>query len=107
MTLIQPNKDKNIFSILLMLSVVPLLTGVVWLIMIYNQTVNFNHSATSMKEELANVQTESADLKEKLFATLDTDNLQQVAADYQLVKDKNPQFLEIDTASQWAFASQH
>ena len=71
-----------------------LLTGAATLIVFYNQTVDARHVAAAEKEEFNRLQTESAEIKEKMFVLLDNHNLETVAQGRQLVKDDRPRYFE-------------
>lgn len=105
MTIIQPNKNKNFlirFGILLSL---PLFGGVILLIMLYNQTVNFEHNFSLLDAKFKNVQAANAELKDKFFGLFVSENLEKLANDRGLVKEKNPQYIEVHP--KWEVASHY
>ena len=95
MTIIQPNKHKDIKKLSTSLGI--LLVGVVsmW-VFVYLETVNLKHDMANAKNRLDNIKVENADLKDKYYGLVDADNLEKLAMEHGLVKDKNPQ---------WAFVS--
>jgi hypothetical protein len=68
--------------------------------------VNARHGTSDLKGEYQNIQTESAELKDKIFSLLDTENLENFAQGRALVQEKNPQYLEVAHDQKWVFASQ-
>ncbi|MEK7076921.1 MAG: hypothetical protein AAB967_01680 [Patescibacteria group bacterium] len=103
MTDLAPQPHNRILNILLMVSGTALVAGAVWLAVLYNQNVNAAHAISGFKEEIQNSKTETAEVKERIFALFRTENLEQLAEERSLVKEKNPQYLR--TAPQWASAS--
>ena len=95
MTIIQPNKHKDIKRLSILLGI--LLVGALsmW-VFVYIETVNLNHNIAKAKNDIENIKVENADLKDRYYGLVDADNLEKLAAERGLVKDKNPQ---------WAFAS--
>ena len=88
---------------MLALLVCGVLGSAVFLIVLYNDTVSFQHGAAQMKAEIKAAETVRAELKEKTFALFDTGHIAQFAEERHLVADRAPQYLEIST--QWALAS--
>ena len=95
MTIIQPNKHRDIKRLSVSLGV--LLVGALsMLVFVYIETVNLNHNITDAKNRLESIKVDNADLKDEYYGLVDADNLEELAAERGLVKDKNPQ---------WAFVS--
>lgn len=86
-----------------MMLVFALIISVFWLIVVYNRVVNFEHGISAVKSELKSVQAENVELKEKIFGLFDEKNVSRL--DVGLVKDKNPEYLEV--APRWSFASHY
>jgi hypothetical protein len=104
MTYIQPNKNHSTLNILLIFLGIGFFLGAVWLVILYNNSVNFSHGLSEMKSEFQEVQTVNVELKEKIFSVLDSLNSKSIAASHNLVQEKKPQYLEINT--QWSYASE-
>lgn len=63
-------------------------------IFLYNQLVNLRHEITSQENNLQKAEVLSAELKNNLYAMVDTKNLQNLAAENGLVIDKTPQYVK-------------
>lgn len=74
------------------------------LVVLYNRTVNFEHGLAEVRSGLKEVQAQNVELREQIFGLFDASNFEGVLSD-NLIKDKNPEYLEIST--KWSFASQH
>lgn len=103
MTFIQPNKNKSILNLIIGLLSVSLLTGVFFLVVFYNNTVNINHNIASAKAELDEIAAKNTNLNNMMMSLLGSDQLSLSAKTNNLIEDKNPQYLTID--SQWPIAS--
>lgn len=113
MTLIRPRNNTFPFALVALFAAIPILAAATWLIISYNNVVDLRHGAQSMKNDLKNLQTMTADLREKEFALLDTRALDALAARNSLVRESNPRYLEVSRAGknspgpQWAAALQY
>src|SRR3989344_1139582 len=96
MTIIQPNKHKDIKKLSISLGILLVSMLSLW-VFVYLETVNLNHNIVNAKSRLESIKVENADLKDKYYGLVDADNLEKLAIERGLVKDKNPQ---------WAFESQ-
>ena len=105
MTLIQPHQQKNIYFALTMALFLMLFTGVVWLIFLYNQSVNFRHGAANAKSEIQKLQLQSSVDRDTVFAYFQGDNAQIFASSHGLLNEKNPRYLRASNDTQWVFAS--
>jgi len=104
MTSIQPNKEKKFSWGLIALLGMPLIFGVVFLIASYNQIVNLEHEIKTSRAEVQNIQAENAESKDKIFNLLSAQNIEFLAAERKLVKEKDPEYIQ---AHKWAVASQY
>ena len=95
MTIIRPNKYKDIKRLCISLGVFLVGIILVW-VFVYLQTVNLRHDLASAKQRLEEIKVENADLKGEYYNLVDADNLELLAKERGFIKDKNPQ---------WAFAS--
>lgn len=107
MTLIQPHQQKSFFLGVIAALFVLLFTGVVWLILLYNQGVEFRHASLDFKAEVQKVETEHADAKERILSMTNSSDVAAFVAIHNLVQDKTPHYLRTYIDSQWAFASGH
>ena len=96
MTIIQPNKHQDIKRLAVSLGAVLVVLVLMWMF-VYMQTVNLRHDLANAKNHLEEIKVVNAELKDAYYNLVDADNLERLAAERGLVKDKNPQ---------WAFASQ-
>lgn len=66
----------------------------VWLVILYNSIVDFNHGISAMRVELKSAQAINAELKEKIFALLSGESLNKLTGE-RLVQEKNPEYIEV------------
>lgn len=103
MTFIKPEKLSLVNKILIALAI-PLITGAIWLVFVYNQVVSLNHEISSLKKEIEINQAATAELKEKIFEFYGSANVEQVIGQLNLVQEKNPEYFKLP--EKWVFASQ-
>jgi cell division protein FtsL len=95
MTFIKSTQDSGpINKILIALIGLLVITAVV-LIIIYNRYVNLNHELSQIGDQINKIQTENAEFKEKIFAQFDDLRLTELATERGLVKDRNPEYIEV------------
>jgi cell division protein FtsB len=104
MTLIQPNKQNILLNFILIALILLVTVSVIWLIMLYTKTVSLAHGASTMREELTQLESQNSELKGKMFALLDPGQMEALAASRGMVADRSPEYLPIITA--WVDASQ-
>lgn len=104
MTFIQPKKETNQFAKLNVFLIIPIFVGLVLLVILYNQIVSINHEISLSRKKLGNLEAQSAELKEKLFGFLSSNNMSELASSRNLVSEKNPEYF--NPQKQWAFVSQ-
>lgn len=105
MTLIQPNKKRNSFSIgFVFLAIIPIVIGTFWLIMLYNKTVDLTHLTREKKAEVERVESVSAELNNTISSLLVRTNLESLAISRGLVKESHPSYI---TPHQWELASHY
>ena len=95
MTYIRPNKDHSTLNVVLLFLGIGFFLGAVWLVVLYNNSVNFSHGLSEMKAEFQEVQAANVELREHIFSVLDTLNSKDLAAQHNLVQEKKPQYLEL------------
>ncbi len=95
MTVIQPNKNRNITRLIILLSVVVAI-AVSFNVALYATAVSLRHDIQSFEGELEKMQVRNAESKSALYDLVATERLEKFAQEQGLVKDKNPQ---------WAFVS--
>lgn len=95
MTIIQPNKTGSYTNIVLAILAGVLTVFSVWLVVLYNRSVNLNHNISDLKAQIKNTETETAELKDRIFTILDTQALSRIAETEGLVKENSPRYLEV------------
>ncbi len=108
MTFIQPNKNSSILNKILAVLIICLILGGTSLVVLYNRVVNFKHSFEDAKTTFSELQSQNADIKDKIFKLLDVNKDSLALKGHGLVEDKTPQYLEVSTKSesqQWLYAS--
>ncbi len=104
MTFIKNRKEGFSLNKFLIIGVIPLVLGVVWLIILYNQIVNLNHEVSVMRSDIKNIEASTAELKEKTFAFFNTSALESLKSDRGLVEERKPEYFDLN--AQWVIASQ-
>jgi len=64
-------------------------------IYIYNQNVQLRHEVNFQQKHAATLQLVNADQKNQLYKILDAENVELVAQQKQLVKERNPRYLTL------------
>ncbi len=103
MTIIQPDRQSVLLNRLLFALVALIIVSALSLVWLYVRLVNINHNLASARTDLVQVETQSAELKEKIFGLLSGDKLQALAQAKGLVQDKDPQYLQASPS--WSLAS--
>ncbi|MBI4086067.1 MAG: hypothetical protein HY433_02400 [Candidatus Liptonbacteria bacterium] len=98
MTLIQPSQ-KSFTHLILVFFIVILVSGAFSLIFLYNRSVNMEHSISAAQVELRKIQTARAEIQDKIFGLSSDANLQKLSKERNLVKDKNPRYLEVSQSA--------
>jgi cell division protein FtsB len=103
MTFIQPNNKKgSSLNKILAILVCLLFFGSVWLIVIYNNIVNFNHGISQMKEETEQIRAKNVEIENKILNLVSDASLKNKTG-AGLVQDKNPQYFKVN--QQWSYVS--
>ncbi len=92
MTIIQPNKNKDFIKLTITLGLISVLV-IVYGIFIYLQTVSLRHDLEVNKSNLEKLRLQNAELKNKFFQLVDSDNLEALAKARGLIQEKNPQWV--------------
>lgn len=103
MTFIKPEKIGLVNKILIALAI-PLISGAIWLVFVYNQVVSINHEISSLKKEIEVNQAATAELKGKVFSLYSSENVEKTISQLNLIQEKNPEYFKIP--EKWVFASQ-
>ena len=96
MTIIQPSATNTLLNKLLVGLISVLFIGALLLVVSYNRLVNLDHGISQANLEFKKIQTENAELKDRIFALISSQNLEQLASTRKLVKERAPRYLEVD-----------
>lgn len=94
MTFIKPNLYTDILTRVIVALVIPVIAGVVWVIIIYNQTVSLHRGAAQMDTEVKSLEAKNADFKDRIFTLFDSHHVAALAASRGLIEEKKPTYLE-------------
>ena len=81
-----------------------LVVAAIYLIILYNRFVNFEHGVSGMKLQLKRVQAQNMDFQDKIFRLIDASKLESVSSG-RLIPEKNPTYFEVN--QKWSYASRH
>ena len=99
MTIIHPHKTLPFINIIFTILAGILVVSSVWLVFLYNRSVNLDHDISGLKAQIKNTETETAELKDRIFTILDTQALSRIAETEGLVKEGNPKYLDVPQAT--------
>ena len=106
MTIIKPQSQASfVIRYMLVILVFLLIVAGVMLVFSYNRAVNWEQAVRVSIVETKRLQTENAELQDRLFSLFANARVETLAAEYGLVKDKSPRYLEVQ--SRWFLASQY
>ena len=91
MTIIKPNKKHYGRFLAIIFSLI--LIGGLFYIFEYNSFVNTRYQVKLLKQGIIEAEAANADLKNELYKIIDPSSLEKLAVNYQLVLDKNPEYL--------------
>ena len=77
--------------------------AVVWLIFLYNETVDLAHGTAAFREETRQVETRNSELKGAIFSLFDPARVSQFAGERGMVTEKSPDYAPI--YKEWVAAS--
>lgn len=97
MTIVRPNRERDLRKTILWCSIA--VSGMIAFVLLsYVNLVGLRHDLTAMHDNIETMKVENAELKNQYYQLTSNDNLERLAAEMGLVKDKNPQ---------WVLASQY
>ncbi|MBZ1348670.1 MAG: hypothetical protein KY053_00305 [Candidatus Liptonbacteria bacterium] len=96
MTVIQPSRKKTFLDTLILFFGGGVLVGLAVSVFFYAYSVTYRHEINSLGNKIADLKLSNAELNNNLFGLTDIKNLEILAQEKGLIKDKNPQ---------WEFAS--
>ena len=94
MTIVQLHNSNSKLNVLMFLLMGILAVSAVVGILLYNQMVNLRHEIVSQENNLQKAEVLGAELKNNLYAAVDTKNLQRLAVENGLVVDKAPRYVK-------------
>jgi cell division protein FtsL len=95
MTIIQPGNKKTFWDRILAGLIIASVLISFFLVSAYTRFINLNHGLAETRKAIQEVQTANAELKDKIFALFDRSRLESLAAERNLVVEKNPQYLRV------------
>ena len=94
MTIIQPAKNKNKMSFLVLLIVIFLMAG--FYIYEYNHVVGLDYQVSSLEKSIAEYQRINSEKKSQYYQLTDPARLEELAKENGLILDQQPQYLGIN-----------
>ncbi|HEY4498095.1 MAG TPA: hypothetical protein VJA63_00445 [Candidatus Paceibacterota bacterium] len=91
MTIVQPNKYRDIRRLILALGSILVATFTI-VVFDYIETVNLRHELSNRNESLEEMKVKNAELKNQFYNLVDASNLEKLAAEKGFVQDRNPQW---------------
>ena len=103
MTYIQPERiKKSILNFVLAGLILTSLVGVFWLVALYNNIVNLDHTIAAAKSELDTIGAQNTALNSQVTAALGNLSSENIAAADGLIQDNHPTYFQ----QSWPIASQ-
>lgn len=97
MTIIEPNKSKSKVKRFIGLVLTIVFIGAIFSIQIYNANVDLKYSLSTQEKKLDQLEVINAELKDRLYDILDSNNLRSQAQELGLILEKNPLYLETES----------
>ncbi len=91
MTIIQPAKNKNKLSLILLLIVIFFMAG--FYIYEYNHMVGLKYQVQSLDKSIVDYQTQNSNFKSQYYQLVDPPRLEGFAKEKGLVMDQRPKYL--------------
>ncbi len=88
---------------LLIVLAIPFAIEIVSLVIFSNQPVNLRHEISKINLKIQGVENDNVEVKNKIFALFNDQNLADFSQTRALVQEKNPEYLEVN--QKWAAAS--
>lgn len=96
MTIIEPKKNKLKFNYTGILLIGLVLFGVMLTISVHNRNVSVAHDLGEALRRLDSLRVANVGLKNQMYALLDFENADKLAAQLGLIKEKSPDYLTIN-----------
>jgi len=96
MTLVQSKERKTFLHLLTVILFAFLFLEAASLVMLYNRVLNMHSVRDEIKLQIQSLETQSSELKDKIFKLTTSGNLKEIAVNMNLVEEKHPEYFEID-----------
>lgn len=103
MTIKNPTKKKKYFGFFVKLFLVVAVGAGIWIYQ-YNALADARYEVEELKNNIAELEVQNAELKNDLYKVTDPSHLQEVASAKGMVIDESPNYLEL---SQWVSDSSY
>lgn len=97
MTIFRPKKKNKCLFFFAFLTILVIIGGVLYISQ-YNSVADKRFQVKNIKEELVQAGVKNAEIKNKLYKNINFSKLESMAGDYNLVLEKNPNYMNIN---QW------
>ena len=105
MTIIQPNNRHVLANMFVGISALLFVVALGYGILSYSALVDLNHEVEVLNKKIESTEIVNAELKNQLYKALDLKNLEEVAKQRGLLKDKGAKYFETSSVTPWVFAS--
>lgn len=93
MTFFKP-EQKSLLNYAIMALIAVCLIASLWIVLSYNSAVNLEHEISATEINIMELQTNKAQLQDKMFTLLSDVNLKEFSRNRNLVEEKNPQYMK-------------
>jgi flagellar basal body-associated protein FliL len=93
MTIIKPKKKKYRSNKVLLVGIAVVLSQVILGVFFYNANVDLRYMEEGIGTDIARIEAQNAELRDKLYRVLDFDDIDKFTASLGLVKDNSPEYL--------------
>lgn len=94
MTVIEPNKQHSFWVLPIIVMAGLFMALAVSSVYFYNQNVELRHTTADLSQQAEALQVANAEYKNKLYTLLEGETVAAFVAEHQLIKEKNPTYLE-------------
>lgn len=81
--------------------------GIVFVISLYNTTVDADHKIISYRTELEQIEAHKAELGDRLITLFARNNIETFVREHGLREDRNPRYILVQKNTTWEVASQY
>lgn len=93
MTFFKP-EQKSLLNYAITALIAVCLIASLWIVLSYNRAVNLEHEISATEINIMELQTNKAQLQDKMFTLLSDVNLKEFSRNRNLVEEKNPQYMK-------------